>query len=744
MAMSALIKSLEDTMRSDAGLNGDAQYIEQITWLLFLKAFDAKEMEWELKPNSKPVIPVGYRWRDWAEDKEGITGDALMSFVNELFTKLKNLDTSDGDMRKFIVKGIFEDTNNYMKSGINLRKLINKMNEKVDFIDATQKHTFNDLYEGMLKDLQSAGKAGEFYTPRPVTNFIVEKVNPKLGEIILDPACGTGGFLTSTIKHFGEINTVEEYELLQKSVNGWEKKPLPYLLAMTNLILHDIEVPQIKHQNSLNRPLSDYTAKDKVDVIIANPPFGGSEDATIKKNFPSDFQTSETADLFLVLMMHLLKDKGRCGIVLPDSFMFDGGVKNTIKQKLLEEYGLHTIIRIPPVFKPYASVKTNLLFFQKGIKSKGVWVYRLDMPDGVKNFTKTKPMEDKHFNPVREWWDNRREILLDGDYKSKFYSVKELSDFGYDFDKCCPFPKDENMILEPHEIITNYKNATFELNNQVNSQLDLLTKSLNGELENISNQYSSLCNKIALINQKFSEELSQSILFQAVQGKISSGVKFEDNIERTIDYILKVKKHAIKEGLVIDKKHTPDNIKEDEIPFEIPNSWRWVKLGDITTFYAGKTPERHNTSYWQNATMPWISIADMVSNGITIDTKEKISDIAVKECLQKCVSPKGTLIMSFKLTIGKVSYLGIDATHNEAIISIFPFAKDKELNILKDYLFTILPFMANYGESKNAIKGRTLNATSLTNLYIPLPSFEEQEYIINKVKELKLLVDSLN
>lgn len=471
MAMSALIKSLEDTMRSDAGLNGDAQYIEQITWLLFLKAFDAKEMEWELKPNAKPVIPVGFRWRDWAEDKEGITGDALMSFVDDLFHTLKNLDISDGDMRKFTVKSVFEDTNNYMKSGINLRKLINKMNEKVDFIDATQKHTFNDLYEGMLKDLQSAGKAGEFYTPRPVTNFIIEKVDPKLGETVLDPACGTGGFLTSTINHFGKINTVEEYELLQKSVNGWEKKPLPYLLAMTNLILHDIEVPQIKHQNSLARPLSDYSAKDKVDVIVANPPFGGSEDAIVKKNFPSDFQTSETADLFLVLMMYLLKDKGRCGVVLPDGFMFGDGIKNNIKAKLLDEYGLHTIIRVPPVFKPYADVKTNLLFFQKGVKSKGVWVYRLDMPEGVKNFTKTRPMEDKHFDPVREWWDNKQPISIDGNDKARFFTVEELEKLNYNFDKCCPFPKEEEEILDPNELINRYQAERAELNKNIDSIL---------------------------------------------------------------------------------------------------------------------------------------------------------------------------------------------------------------------------------------------------------------------------------
>ena len=480
MAMSALIKSLEDIMRKDAGLNGDAQYIEQITWLLFLKAFDAKEMEWEFRSDYRGVIPEGFRWRDWAADKEGITGDALIAFVDQLFSKLKKLDTSDGDMRKFVVRNVFEDINNYMKSGVYLRQLINRINEKVDFIDATQKHTFNDLYEGMLKDLQSAGRAGEFYTPRPVTNFIVEKVDPKLGETVLDPACGTGGFLTSTIAHLGSVKTTEELEKLQTTINGWEKKPLPYLLAMTNLILHDIEVPKIRHQNSLSRPLSDYSAKDRVDVIVTNPPFGGAEDAAVKQNFPSDMQTSETADLFMALIMNLLKDRGRCGVVLPDGFMFGDGVKATIKEKLLKEYGLHTIIRLPQVFKPYASVNTNLLFFQKGVTSRGVWFYRLDYPEGVKSFTKTKPMHDKHFDPVREWWANKQAIVVDGFDKARFYTAEELRDLNYDFDKCCPFPHEEEEILEPNDLIARYQVERSELNSSIDRILADITAKLGG------------------------------------------------------------------------------------------------------------------------------------------------------------------------------------------------------------------------------------------------------------------------
>ena len=484
MAMSAMIKSFEDIMRRDAGLNGDAQYIEQITWLLFLKAFDVKEMEWELKDDYSAVIPEKFQWRNWAEDAEGITGEELIKFIDELFSDLKNLDFSDGDKRKKLVHDVFSDINSYMKNGIYLRELINRINEKVDFIDAKQKHTFNDLYEGMLKDLQSAGRAGEYYTPRAVTNFVVEKVDPKLGEIVLDPACGTGGFLTSTIAHFGKIQTTDDWNTLQTSIKGWEKKPLPYLLATTNLILHDIEVPQLEHKNSLGSPLSGYSDKDRVDVIVANPPFGGAEDDTIKENFPAEFRTSETADLFLVLIMKLLKTGGRCGIVLPDGFIFGDGTKAAIKKRLLEEFGLHTVIRLPAVFKPYASVNTNLLFFQKGVKSSGVWFYRLDYPEGVKSFTKTKPMQDKHFDPVREWWDDKKFIEVGGKDKAKFFTLEELTAMNYDFDKCCPFPHKEEEIFEPQELMENYLTERREIESEIENILSEIKFKLNG-VENL-------------------------------------------------------------------------------------------------------------------------------------------------------------------------------------------------------------------------------------------------------------------
>lgn len=374
MAVSGTTKALKDIMRIDAGINGDAQYIEQITWMLFLKAFDYKEQEWELTEDDYyPIVPTEYRWSTWAADAEGITGDALLSHIDTMFSALRDLDISDDPKhRKWLIRSIMEGVNNFMKSGTLLRQVINKINADIDFDAMPSGHLFNGLYETMLKDLQSAGKSGEFYTPCPVTRFIVEQVNPKLGETVLDPACGTGGFLTSVIDRF-TVNTTEEYKTLQRTIKGIEKKPFPYLLCVTNLIAHGIDVPDIRHENTLRKSTGEYTAKDKVEVIVTNPPFGGAEEKAISQSVPAELRNSETADLFLVHMMALLKDGGRCGLVLPDGFLFGTGVKAAIKKKLLEECNLHTIVRLPKdVFAPYTNINTNLLFFTKGTPTKGV------------------------------------------------------------------------------------------------------------------------------------------------------------------------------------------------------------------------------------------------------------------------------------------------------------------------------------------------------------------------------------
>lgn len=461
-------------MRIDAGINGDAQYIEQITWMLFLKAFDFKEQEWETTERDYyPVVPSKYRWNNWANDAEGITGDALLAHIDAMFAALRKLDTSDDPKhRKWLIRSIMEGVNNFMKSGTLLRQVINKINVDIGLYSMPSGHLFNGLYETMLKDLQSAGKAGEFYTPRPVTHFIVDMVNPNLGEIILDPACGTGGFLTSVIDSF-TINTTEEYQTLQHTIRGIEKKPFPFLLCVTNLIAHGIDVPDVRHDNTLRTPTTDYAAKDKVDVIVTNPPFGGAEEKAISRSVPLELRDTETADLFLVHMMALLKDGGRCGMVLPDGFLFGTGVKASIKKRLLEDCNLHTIVRLPnDVFAPYTNINTNLLFFQKGIPTKGIWYYHLEMPQGYKHFSKTRPMLPEHFQPVRDWWFNRTKSEV-----SSFVPVEDIvaADYSLDF---CGFPHDTEEILPPEQFTPQYLNEKAVLSARIEDVLTRITAAL--------------------------------------------------------------------------------------------------------------------------------------------------------------------------------------------------------------------------------------------------------------------------
>jgi type I restriction enzyme M protein len=450
MALTTLIKSIQDIMRKDPGVDGDAQRISQLVWMIFLKIFDDKEQEREIEEdNYRSPIPEPLRWRNWASDAEGMTGDELLGFVNnELFPTFKSMAFGpDDDTRGFIVKEVFEDSYNYMKSGTLMRQVINKIQEDFDFTRTQDRHIFNDIYEKLLKDLQSAGNAGEFYTPRAVTQFIVDMVNPKLGEKVMDPACGTGGFLVSAMQKMegyrqitdksgdtyverGNIRTEQDEKLWQNSFVGTEKKPLPHLLCITNLLLHGIEVPsKVKRGNALSRPIRDYSKSDRVDVIVTNPPFGGEEEAGIPLNFPTEFRCSETADLFLVLIMALLKDGGRAGMVLPDGFLFGEGVKTRIKEKLLETCNLHTIVQLPKgVFNPYTGINTNLLFFTKGEPTKSVWYYEHPYPEGCKSYNKGKPMRIEEFEPEKAWWNDRQEseqaweVTLD-DIKTRSYNL---------------------------------------------------------------------------------------------------------------------------------------------------------------------------------------------------------------------------------------------------------------------------------------------------------------------------------
>ena len=408
--VSGIVKSARNIMRQDTGTGSDELRILQLGWMLFLKIFSDKDKELELMDdNYTSPIPAELHWDEWAGDDEGMTGDELLQFVDrKLFPTLSEIDLSTAKRRAVLVHEVFANNYNYMKSGIHLRQVINKLNE-INFNNSKDLHLFGQIYETFLSELQSAGTLGEFYTPRAITQFMTEMVNPEHGETVLDPACGTGGFLTAVIEHLkATASTVAEREAIGNNVRGWEYKPLPYMLANTNLILHDILTPNIQFGDSLQRPLSEYTRKDRVDVIIANPPFGGVVSNNNENNFPQTYRTKESADLFLILMIHLLKDGGRSAIVLPDGSLTGDGVKQRIRQKLLEGCNLHTIVRLPnSVFQPYASVATNLLFFTKGEPTQNIWYYEHKLQEGYKAYSKTKTIQLAEFDTLKSWWANR-------------------------------------------------------------------------------------------------------------------------------------------------------------------------------------------------------------------------------------------------------------------------------------------------------------------------------------------------
>ena len=477
--ISGLMKSIRNIMREDTGINGDAQRIEQLGWMIFIKVFSDKEQEMELMiDNYVSPLPEEFHWSQWAGNDEGMTGDELLSFVdNTLFPALREIDLSTGNRRAMILREVFEGNHNYMKSGICLRRVLNKLNE-LDFNLTDDKHLFGDIYEGMLKELQSAGKSGEFYTPRAVTQFLTDIVNPRIGEKILDPSCGTGGFLTCTIEHLKEQSkTPSDYDSIQENLMGWEYKPLPFLLATTNLILHDIEVPKLRYDDSLGRPLREYTRKDKVDVILANPPFGGVVANNNESNFPMNFRTKESADLFLILMIHLLKDGGRAGIVLPDGSLTGDGVKQRIREEWLTKCNLHTIIRLPnSVFAPYATVATNLLFFTKGTPTKEIWYYEHRLPEGQKSYSKTKPIQIAEFNPIKEWFtctEGRQES--DICWKVSIDTIKER---GWDLDIKNPNREDKEIKYSTIELL-QMLHSSFSKSDAI---LGKLQKELSGEL----------------------------------------------------------------------------------------------------------------------------------------------------------------------------------------------------------------------------------------------------------------------
>jgi len=473
--LGSLLKSARDIMRKDKGLNGDLDRLPLLTWIMFLKFLDDLEQQREDEAKLagrkfKPAIEKPYRWRDWAADSQGITGDELLSFINAdeavrpggtkgagLFAYLRALSSSNGDNRRDVIATVFKGVDNRMKSGYLLRDIINKVGA-IHFTSSEELHTLGTLYESMLREMRdAAGDSGEFYTPRAVVRFMVEVTDPRLGETVLDPACGTGGFLVEAYNYLErQVKTVADRKRLQsETISGCEPKSLPYLLCQMNLLLHGLDAPQIDPGNALRFKISEIGEKERVDVILTNPPFGGEEEKGIQGNFPEDRQTSETALLFLQLIMRKLKRQptsakrpARAAVVVPNGTLFGDGVCARIKEELLKEFNLHTIVRLPNgVFAPYTSIPTNVLFFDRSGPTKEVWYYEQPLPEGRKNYTKTQPMQFDEFKGCMAWWKKREE----NDQAWKV-PVAELLDANCNLDRNNPRGKVDFEHLPPDQL----------------------------------------------------------------------------------------------------------------------------------------------------------------------------------------------------------------------------------------------------------------------------------------------------
>ncbi len=463
----AVISSIRNIMRQDRGISGDAQRLEQLGWMLFLKIIDDKDIELEvIKDNYVSVIPEKYQWRNWASNPEGITGDELINFIDSneltnmgLFLTLRELKSTVNPKRALIVKEVFDGTNNYMKSGYEMRKVINKLNE-IDFKKSEDKHVFGNIYESILQELRDAGNKGEYYTPRAVTQLMTMMTSPKLGEKVLDPSAGTGGFLTAAIDYVREeyVKTVDDEAILQTSIIGWELKPVAYVLGLTNLILHEIDLPDYHYIDSLKKEYNSIGKKDQVDVILANPPFGASIADGVETNFPANFRSKESAQLFLALIVQLLNTNGRAAVVLPDGCIKGDGAR--IRERLLETCNLHTIVKLPETAFFPATVSTNLLFFDKGESTREIWYYQHKFPENQKSYSKTKPIDFNEFSNIIKWWNNREEN--DNAWKVK---VEDLVDFDLDLKRQTVL---EKKHIDLPKTISNLRSKTVKFTNLIN------------------------------------------------------------------------------------------------------------------------------------------------------------------------------------------------------------------------------------------------------------------------------------
>lgn len=733
----AVISSIRNIMRQDRGISGDAQRLEQLGWMLFLKIMGDKDQELEIiKENYVSVIPSKFQWSNWASDPEGITGDELLEFIDSnsednkgLFASLKNLTSNTNSERAAIVKEVFDGSNNYMKSGYELRKVINKLNE-INFNNSEDKHIFGNIYESILQELRDAGNKGEYYTPRAVTQLMTKMTNPKLGEKVLDPAAGTGGFLSAAIDHVREnyVKTVDDEHILQKSITGWELKPVAYVLGLTNLILHEMEVPDYHYIDSLKKEYNGIGSKDRVDVILANPPFGASIADGVETNFPATYRCKESADLFIVLMLQLLKANGRAAIVLPDGSITGEGVKSRIREKLLTDCNLHTIIRLPQsTFFP-ATVATNLLFFEKGSPTKDIWYYEHKIPEGQKSYSKTKPIQFEEFEPLISWWNNRKENSI-----AWKVNINELKD--WDLDIKNPHKEDE-ISGNPKLLLDSFKSSNDDFNKNLNYIIEELSLQKHNVLGKILNNHTYLFKKIEVVKL-----IKQCILQEAIQGKLTEVWRNQNsNIPSVIELLEKIKlekEQLIKKGDIKKGKKQLSNDLGD-IHFSLPENWIYVDLDDITQYITDGT---HQTPKYTSSGRIFLSAQNVKPFKFMPERHKYVSEQDYQQYIKNKIPEKGDLL------IGRVGSKGETAVIDRDI----EFAFYVSLGLVKtfkdltspEYLSIVLnsPYGNRYATGNMSSIGASagnFNLGRIRSLPIPFPSLEEQKEIVRIVDTLMI------
>jgi type I restriction enzyme M protein len=732
MSVRNTVKSIQDIMRQDTGVDGDAQRISQLCWMFFLKIIDDQDKQLELmQADYKSPIPKPLRWRNWAADPEGITGEELMAFVNtQLFPQLKELNVAGKQAdRRRVVRDVFEDAYNYMKSGQLMRQVVNKINE-VDFNNLSERQHFGDIYEQILNDLQSAGNAGEYYTPRAVTAFMVDRIDPKPGEILLDPACGTGGFLTCALRHMRQhyVKTVEQEQLMQAGLRAVEKKQLPHMLGVTNMLLHGIENPSfVRHDNTLARPYISYGAADRVDIVLTNPPFGGREEDGIESNFPQHFRTKETADLFLALIIRLLKPGGRAAVVLPDGSLFGEGVKTRLKQALLEECNLHTIVRLPnSVFKPYASIGTNLLFFEKGVPTKEIWYYEHRIPDSQKAYSMTKPIRIDHFKRCIEWWGGVERKGREANELAWLVTIDQVRTRSYNLDF-----KNPHTVEDEHgdaaELLAQLQGSESKMNNlreQFRAVLGDALSGMNGEL--LLKNFDRISNAPNAV-----QYLRQFILDLAVRGRLLKQDPRDEPASLLMKQIQAEKAKRVLAGQMKDSRF--DLVGPDEQWFEVPSGWSWVRLGEITQVLMGQSPPG-DTYNKRREGIPLI-------NGPVEFTEGPFGRTVINQytTAPTNICEEGDLLLCVRgSTTGRTNIAGFKACIGRGVAAIRPFYADHYVRL---YVWRLRASILAMGRG---IAFPSISRQQILDLSVPLPPLAEQHRIVAKVDELMELCDRLD